>query len=368
VINLSPVLFGFFRKSQSGTIIRRDNGWLLYPRNLVSTPSPFQTGSMRLPQSILRYFSGHTVHFLTIGVAITLLGMLPVSADAATPQLKCIPASLRFGDVVLGHNETLMVTIENDGQTSVTVSGMAVGNSDFTPSSLNLPLVLPAGQSFNLNVTFTPAATGWTALQEITFSSNASNPTLILEVAGTGVSRAGLTGSPSIVSFGQVATGTSSTVPVVVTSTRSVAETIIGLRTTGSGFSLSGPTSPFTLAAHQSFTVNITFSPQGAGTDGGSLFVYGPGLVVPLTGTGTVTPYSVNLSWNPSSGAEGYNIYRSASSSGRYSRLNSNLDANTAYTDSTVVSGQTYYYAATTVNSSGQESVLSTPPVQVTVP
>jgi Abnormal spindle-like microcephaly-assoc'd, ASPM-SPD-2-Hydin len=323
---------------------------------------------MRLPQSILRHFSVHTVHFLTIGVAIALLGMLPASAGAATPQLTCTPSSLHFGDVLLGHNETLMVTLANNGQTSVTISGMAVGNADFTPSSLNLPLVLAAGQSVNLNITFTPAATGLTGPQPITFSSNASNPTLILEAAGLGVTREGLTGSPSIVSFGQVTTGTSSTVPVVVTSTRSVAETIIGLRATGSGFSLTGPTTPFSLAAGQSFTVNVTFAPQGSGTNGGSLFVLGPGLIVPLTGTGTVTPYSVNLFWNASSGVEGYNVYRSTAANGTYSKINPTLDSSTAFTDSTVVSGQTYYYAATAVNSSGQESARSTPPVQAAVP
>ena len=323
---------------------------------------------MRLPQSIHRYFSAHTVHFLTIGVAIALFGMLPMTAGAATPQMTCTPSILHFGDVLLGRNETLMVTLANNGQTSVTVSSMAVANSDFTPSSLSLPLVLSAGQSINLNVTFTPAATGWTGLTEITFSSDASNPTLILGVAGTGVTRESATGSPSIVSFGSVARGSSSTIPVVVTSTSSVAETITGLHAAGSGFSLSGPTPPFTLAAGQSFTVNVTFAPQGSGTVGGSVFVRGPWLVVPLTGTGTASTYSVGLSWNSSSGAQGYNIYRSTAATGTYSRLNSALNANTAYTDSTVVPGQTYYYSATTVNSGGQESVLSTPPVPVTVP
>jgi fibronectin type 3 domain-containing protein len=44
------------------------------------------------------------------------------------------------------------------------------------------------------------------------------------------------------------------------------------------------------------------------------------------------------------------------------------VNPNTAYTDSTVVSGQTYYYAATSVNSSGQESALSTPPVEAAIP
>jgi fibronectin type 3 domain-containing protein len=44
------------------------------------------------------------------------------------------------------------------------------------------------------------------------------------------------------------------------------------------------------------------------------------------------------------------------------------LDPSTAYTDSSVVSGTTYYYEATAVNSSGQESVRSTPPAVASVP
>jgi fibronectin type 3 domain-containing protein len=76
----------------------------------------------------------------------------------------------------------------------------------------------------------------------------------------------------------------------------------------------------------------------------------------------------VNLSWNPSSGVQGYNVYRSTTASGTYSRVNSTLDANTAFTDSQVVSGQTYYYSATSVSSSGVESALATPPVQVAIP
>jgi fibronectin type 3 domain-containing protein len=46
-------------------------------------------------------------------------------------------------------------------------------------------------------------------------------------------------------------------------------------------------------------------------------------------------------------------------SGGPYTMINSSLDGTTAYTDSTVVSGQTYYYVATTVNSESQESGYS---------
>jgi hypothetical protein len=327
----------------------------------------FKLGGMRLPQSILRYFSVYSVHLLTISTAIAFFGMIPASAGAATPQLVCAPTSLRFGALAVGQTETQFVTLTNSGETSVTVSEITPSSSEFTTSDLSLPLDLPAGQSVELTVSFTPSATGG-AGGTIKFSSNASNATLLLVVRGSGESSTPVTASPSTVSFGQIATGTSSTIPVVLTNDRSWKLTLSAIQTTGTGFSMSGPTLPLTLSAGQSVTVNVTFTPPAAGTDGGSLFVSGPALAVPLTGTGTVTPNSVNLFWNASSDVAGYNVYRGLSATGTFSKINSTLDSNTAYTDSTVISGQTYYYAATSVSSAGQESSLSTPPVQAVVP
>jgi hypothetical protein len=323
---------------------------------------------MRPPQSIIQSAFLRTVQLLTIGMALALLGMVPLSAGAATPQLVCTPASLRFGAVVVGQTETLLVAVTNSGATSVTVSGISASSPEFTTSNLGLPLVLPAGQSIDLSVTFTPTTAVWTG-DTIDLSSDASNPTLQLGVRGIGVTREPVTASPPSVPFGPVAMGASSTVPVVLTNNYSWNVTLLGLSTTGSGFSLSGPTFPLTLSPGQSVAVKVTFTPQLGGTAGGSLFVSGPVLGIPLTGTGTAaTQYSVNLLWNSSSNVVGYNIYRSSSANGTYSKINSSLDPNTSYTDSSVASGQTYYYAATSVNSSGLESARSTPAVQAAVP
>ncbi|MFZ0868352.1 MAG: hypothetical protein WAU76_08190 [Candidatus Sulfotelmatobacter sp.] len=152
------------------------------------------------------------------------------------------------------------------------------------------------------------------------------------------------------------------------TNTKSSNLTLSGLQTTGSGFSISGPALPITLGPRQSVTLSATFAPQATGADAGILYVSGPGVAVPLTGTGTSPQYSVNLFWNSSSGVEGYNVYRSTAANGTYSKINPAMDSGTAYTDSTVVSGQTYYYAATSVSASGTESARSTPPVQVAIP
>jgi fibronectin type 3 domain-containing protein len=66
----------------------------------------------------------------------------------------------------------------------------------------------------------------------------------------------------------------------------------------------------------------------------------------------------VALNWAASSLATGYKVYRGTASGGPYTLLQS-LGAVTNFTDTTVASGQTYYYVVTAVNSSNQESSYS---------
>ena len=71
--------------------------------------------------------------------------------------------------------------------------------------------------------------------------------------------------------------------------------------------------------------------------------------------------HSVALAWSAStSTVSGYNAYRSTVSGGPYTKLNSTLIAATSDTDTAVVSGTTYYYVATAVDSGGVESAYST--------
>jgi fibronectin type 3 domain-containing protein len=137
-------------------------------------------------------------------------------------------------------------------------------------------------------------------------------------------------------------------------------------------FVLNGASLPFTIPAGQSVSFNVAFTPTSSGTVSGSLSFTSNAVnsqtKESLTGIGTAPVYSVNLYWNASSDVSGYNVYRSTSASGGYSKINSTLDPSTAYTDGSVASGSTYYYEATSVNSSGQESVPSTPPVVASIP
>lgn len=85
---------------------------------------------------------------------------------------------------------------------------------------------------------------------------------------------------------------------------------------------------------------------------------------VNFTATAVSAPlsHSVALSWTPSTSQNviGYNVYRATGSGGPYAKVNGALIAATAFVDSYVASGQSYYYVATAVDTSNSESAYST--------
>ena len=91
------------------------------------------------------------------------------------------------------------------------------------------------------------------------------------------------------------------------------------------------------------------------------------GMILSLSDSLMAAP-SVSLTWNAStSSVAGYNVYRGTQTGGPYSKSNLSLVTGTAYTDTSVQAGQTYYYVATSVDSNGVESAYSNE-AQVAVP
>lgn len=70
---------------------------------------------------------------------------------------------------------------------------------------------------------------------------------------------------------------------------------------------------------------------------------------------------SVLLTWtaNTAANVAGYNIYRGGAPGGPYTKVNFVLVSGASYTDATVEAGKTYYYVATTVDTSPAESGYS---------
>jgi|SRR4051794_9616649 hypothetical protein len=173
-----------------------------------------------------------------------------------------------------------------------------------------------------------------------------------------------LTPTPGSINFGSVTVGSSKSQNGTIAA-GSANVTVSSASWNGGGFSLSGISFPVTVPAGQTVRFTATFSPQAGGSSNGQLSFYSDASNSPtalsLTGNGAAAvQHSVSLSWNASTYAvAGYNIYRGTQSSGPFLKLNPSLDTATLYTDSSVVSGQTYYYAATSVDANNIESDYS---------
>jgi hypothetical protein len=74
---------------------------------------------------------------------------------------------------------------------------------------------------------------------------------------------------------------------------------------------------------------------------------------------GTVTYNSVPLTWNASTGATGYNAYRSDTAGGTRTKTNSSLISGTSYTVTGLRQNTTYYFVVKAMDSGGLETVDS---------
>lgn len=97
-----------------------------------------------------------------------------------------------------------------------------------------------------------------------------------------------------------------------------------------------------------------------------------PQLAKPATPTGLTAKAGdsqVMLSWNASTGATSYNLYRSLTQGGEGTVAYKTGVTTTSFTDTSLTNGTTYYYTVTAVNSageSGQSSEASATPQKVT--
>jgi hypothetical protein len=294
-----------------------------------------------------------------VNVPLSGTGMSSQSA-----QISANPSSVSFGSVADGTASTQTIKLTNSGNASLTISQASASGPGFSIGGLPTPVTLPPGQSTTFNAQFDPSSAG-SASGSISLTSNASGSPSTIPLSGTGVAQTlQLTPNPSSLNFGNVNVGSSSSQSVTLTNTGNSNVSVQAISASGLGFSASSGGLPVTLGAGQSVSVNVAFAPQSGGSASGSVSVTSTAsnsVSVPLSGVGVqAVSHSASLTWNPStSTVSGYNIYRGTQSGGPYNKLTGSLDASTAYADSTVQSGTTYFYVVTAVDSSGNESLNS---------
>jgi hypothetical protein len=308
-----------------------------------------------------------------VSTATNSPSVISLSGTGVQPQISVIPSSISFGNVAVGVTNTQTLTIRNAGTAALNVSQASLAGTGFTSVGLALPLSVPAGGSSSFNIGFNPASAA-TVTGSITLISNAPNSPLVVSLSGTGIANIlQLSASPTSLAFGSLTTGTTATQSVTISNTGNSTVSISQISESGTGFTTPGIALPLSLAAGQSTSFNVTFTPASTGNLAGSVTVVSTAtnspLVVALSGTGSApVSHTVALSWTPSSSTySGFNVYRGTTSGGPYAKVDTSMISATSYVDAGVSSGHTYYYVATELNSSGTESSYSSE-VSATIP
>ncbi|MBV9624970.1 MAG: Ig-like domain-containing protein [Acidobacteria bacterium] len=287
------------------------------------------------------------------------------------------PASVPSRPIVVTAESVLQPNATASASVSITASSPSISISVSPPNSS-----LQVGQSQQF--TATVSGTSTTSVDWLVNGVLGGN-----SAVGT-VSSSGLYTAPAAVPTGGITVMARSDVDITLVASASVSIT------TQPMVSVSISPSSTTVAVHQSqqFTAAVSGTSnttvnwlvtgiQGGNTTVGTISSTGlytapasvPNTPVTVTAKSVADPASsamagvtiatastetVSLSWTAStSSVAGYNIYRSPQSTGPFAKINSSLDTATVYTDSSVTSGQTYYYATTGVDSTGVESGYS---------
>jgi hypothetical protein len=198
------------------------------------------------------------------------------------------PGSLSFGSQTVGvASNPQNVTLTNDQNgvlniTSITFTGTNPG--DFSQTN-NCGTSLNAGASCTISVTFTPGGSGSrSALLNV--NDNAPNTPQTAALSGTGVGPVTL--SASSVSFGQILVGGSSTAkPVILTNNQNVPLTNISILVSGSSAFSQVNNCGTSVPANGQCSIVVTFSPQTAGTQTGT---------VTITDSAINSPQTISLS------------------------------------------------------------------------
>ena len=233
-------------------------------------------------------------------------GTLAIVSDLATSNVNLSgmgisagvslnPSSLSFGSTVIGTTAaTQSVTLTNTGSSALTIAALnASGDFALDPSTTcSASSPVPAGSTCLIAATFSPVASG-VRTGVVTITDNASGGTQNIALSGAGTA-AGVTLTPSNLTFGSTVIGTTATAQsVTLTNTGTSSLSITALAASGDFALDAGSTCSIStpVAAGNTCTIAATFTPTATGVRTGVVTITdnasGGAQIIALTGTGT---------------------------------------------------------------------------------
>jgi Abnormal spindle-like microcephaly-assoc'd, ASPM-SPD-2-Hydin len=198
--------------------------------------------------------------------------------------------TLKFPNTVIGQVSTVeSVSLANVGDATLNISSVTA-SGDFSITNNTCGTQVAAGGTCTVSLTFMPTRKGGRK-GALTFSDDAPGSPQSVALKGTGLS---IALSPTVLSFGTVAVGnTSSEQDVMVTNAGTATVTLSGFAFSGAAagdYLISSNTCGATIAAGASCSVGVEFKPTRTGKRAAKLNIKNNGggtATASLTGTGT---------------------------------------------------------------------------------
>jgi hypothetical protein len=228
---------------------------------------------------------GYDGHAATVSPAVQQMmrNLLANFVTVKQPVVSLSPTSLAFANQQVGTTSSVQtVTLSNTGSAALNISSIAT-TGDYAQTN-NCGASLGAGASCNINVNFTPTASG-TRTGTLSVTDNATGSPQTVALSGSGIApAAGLT--PASLTFANQLVGTTSPAQTVkLSNTGSVPLNISSIATAGDYTQTNNCGA--SLNAGTSCNINVSFMPTATGTGTGTLSV---------TDNATGSPQTVALS------------------------------------------------------------------------
>jgi Abnormal spindle-like microcephaly-assoc'd, ASPM-SPD-2-Hydin len=112
-----------------------------------------------------------------------------VVVTQSTGTFGASPSTIVFGNVTVGKTSNGTVTFKSGDSGPVQITQLSVSGQGFALSGqAALPITVPAGGTFDLDVQFSPVATGAATGQITVASTSSTNSTVVIALSGTGTS------------------------------------------------------------------------------------------------------------------------------------------------------------------------------------
>jgi centrosomal CEP192-like protein/HYDIN/CFA65/VesB family protein/ASPM-SPD-2-Hydin domain-containing protein len=284
--------------------------------SITSVGPAFSTTGVTTPAMLSPSQSATLTASFSPAAAGSSTGTITIVSDAANSPLKIVmsgtgaqaglsisPASFNFGSVVDGQTKSQSITVTNTGTAALTIGQVSASGSGYSVSGLATPATVPTGGEVTFSVLFAPTTAG-SLTGTVSIASNAPNSPSVLSLSGTGTAASvTITANPTSVSFTNVNAGSSSSKNVTITNSGNTSVTLSQIAVNAKDFKTSGISTPATLAAGQSATLNVSFNPAASENVGGNVTVsssQGASAVIAVSGTAvqpglTITPTSASF-------------------------------------------------------------------------